>query len=511
MLNQYQMDPVGEMGRGVMKATGNMSPEQKAAYAQQNQMMGVAPQQELELMMAQQQQLRNFKPQQPPMPTVRDKLAQAAAQMQQGIGSIPTGVMNNASYAGGGIVAFQDGGSTNQMAEGILASQGAIPSLSFLFGNRDTTPPLAKALTNVPNEALLNRYAEAVTSGDSKAQDQLEVVLRSRGLKRDIDNIKNAAVKVQRDMEIAATAQSLGFSTAKPPAAPAKPPAAAPSAVQRPAPAADTSPSRQVAAPKKESKTTEDYYEERRKFREKEGIGKAAQDYTKFLTEQEQKLDKEFGEDKRMAFAQIGFRMAQAASRPGATFLGAMAEGAMTGAEAMTALKKEYRRTQLQLRQAQLDLTRSQEMEKMGDYDKASAIRADAENRAADLWYKSEALKNDAAKIQATNMNTSAQLEANAAYRDEAMNQRRVEQRNKILGDDLQYMNARAKLNSAVEAGDDKAAAAYQAKLRAIEADADRRVGIAAAPAAGPADTGLNAPIQTRFRYDPSKGLVPVE
>jgi hypothetical protein len=188
-----------------------------------------------------------------------------------------------------------------------------------------------------------------------------------------------------------------------------------------------------------------------------------------------------------------------------------MAEGAMTGAEAMTALKKEYRRTQLQLRQAQLDLTRSQEMEKMGDYDKASAIRADAENRAADLWYKSEALKNDAAKIQATNMNTSAQLEANAAYRDEAMNQRRVEQRNKILGDDLQYMNARAKLNSAVEAGDDKAAAAYQAKLRAIEADADRRVGIAAAPAAGPADTGLNAPIQTRFRYDPSKGLVPVE
>ena len=59
MLNQYQMDPVGEMGRGVMKATGNMSPEQKAAYAQQNQMMGVAPQQELELMMAQQQQLRD--------------------------------------------------------------------------------------------------------------------------------------------------------------------------------------------------------------------------------------------------------------------------------------------------------------------------------------------------------------------------------------------------------------------------------------------------------------------
>lgn len=452
------------------------------------------------------------------MPTVRDKLAQAAAQMQQGIGSIPTGVMNNASYAGGGIVAFQEGGPTgglmDQFKAGLSAATAFLPGgFSMLQGAvsgdpRGRTEQLVRSLKDYSDEEILNSYANAVVSDNKDVQRELEVVLRARGRTEDINKVRGASVDLQRDMQNAATAQRLGITSTRPPAAPA--PTAAPSTVQRPAPAADALPSRQVATPKQEAKTTEDYYEERRKFREKEGIGKAAQDYTKFLTEQEQKLEKEFGEDKRMAFAQIGFRMAQAASRPGATFLGAMAEGAMTGAEAMTALKKEYRRTQLQLRQAQLDLTRSQEMEKMGDYDKAAAIRADAENRAADLWYKSEALKNDAAKIQATNLSTMAQIAGTEAYREATMSQNRIQQRNKILGDDPQYMINQSKLASAVEAGDEKAAAAYQAKLRAIEADADRRVGIAAAPAAA-ADTGLNAPIQTRFRYDPAKGLMPVE
>jgi len=48
MDNQFMVDPISEVGRSVMQATDNMTPEQKATYAQQNQMMGIAPQQALE-------------------------------------------------------------------------------------------------------------------------------------------------------------------------------------------------------------------------------------------------------------------------------------------------------------------------------------------------------------------------------------------------------------------------------------------------------------------------------
>ena len=55
MMNPAIPDPIGELGRGVMRATEGMTPEQKIAYIQQNAASGIAPQSVLFLMMKQQE------------------------------------------------------------------------------------------------------------------------------------------------------------------------------------------------------------------------------------------------------------------------------------------------------------------------------------------------------------------------------------------------------------------------------------------------------------------------
>jgi hypothetical protein len=119
-------------------------------------------------------------------------------------------------------------------------------------------------------------------------------------------------------------------------------------------------------------------YERRRAFREREGLGAAREEMRSFLTDEGNKLAEQFGKDRMLAFAEAGFKMAAAASRPGATFLGAMSEGAISGTQALRGLQKEMNANRRGLRESMLKLREAEELEKMGDFDKAAQVAQQA-------------------------------------------------------------------------------------------------------------------------------------
>lgn len=376
MNNQFMVDPISELGRGVMKATGDMSPEQKAAYAQQAQMMGIAPQQALETMMAQQQQLRNFKPQQPPMPTVRDKLAQAAMQMQQGLGAIPTGVLNNASYAGGGIVAFQNGGAAADPSAGIaeLGRETARKQLLEMIAqaeqagqfNRATVlrGQLRRMLTGsetsmVPkNEGLYEASGAKLSAGLSAPieQDMVEAISKGPSARRGPAVL--AAEKERRKKENRGDQVASPRVVAPPPAVPTD--------------AAQEGPNGYAAR-----------LAEIRKLQEEQGIGGASSALAALLDKEEAEGKKQAAQDRRMALAQAGFAMAEAAGRPGAKFLGAASaagQSYVTGRAAADKAARDYQRT---IARERINLQRADEALKMGNINLAIQLQGQSEERAA--------------------------------------------------------------------------------------------------------------------------------
>lgn len=116
--------PVSETGRNMMASLQQaiqkgMPPDQAVAYVKSMAMDGVAPLADLYSMMMQFQRLKQPQRQMPEGGTLRDQLnmlenmQQAGNQpqpMSQGLGGMDAGAMEAPSFAGGGIVAFQQGG-----------------------------------------------------------------------------------------------------------------------------------------------------------------------------------------------------------------------------------------------------------------------------------------------------------------------------------------------------------------------------------------------------------------
>lgn len=114
------MGPVSNVGRSMMASlqqamSQGMPVDQAVAYVKGMAQQGVAPLVDLYAMMNQFKRLQQPPAQPAPQGTVRDQIAQQAQQaeqqqmMQQGLGGLPAPVMDEAQYAGGGIVAFAEG------------------------------------------------------------------------------------------------------------------------------------------------------------------------------------------------------------------------------------------------------------------------------------------------------------------------------------------------------------------------------------------------------------------
>ena len=87
--------------------------------------------------------------------------------------------------------------------------------------------------------------------------------------------------------------------------------------------------------------------------------------------------------------------MAGAASRPGATFLGALSEGAMSGTQALRALNKEYRLNKRTINDAMYQLREADEAEKEGDIKTALNMRENAKTRLLEAEKFNMNLEND--------------------------------------------------------------------------------------------------------------------
>ena len=367
MMGQAVPDPIGELGRGVMRATEGMTPEQKIAYIQQNAASGIAPQSVLFLMMKQQERLRSAQPSAQSMPTVRERLAAASAPMEQGLGGIPTGVMNNASYAGNGIVAFSNGGETQDPSAGIaqLGRETARKQLTEMIAQAEQAGQFNRATV------LRGQLRRMLAGSETSMAPKNEGLFEASGAKLSA----GLSSPVEEDMT---EAISKGPATRGSRKAPAKEDTGRKEQVVAPP---------RVAMPEVEAAEKPSGYATRlaeiRKLQEEQGIGGASTALTALLDKEEAEGKKQASQDRRMALAQAGFAMAEAAGRPGAKFLGAAGVGGQSYVANRVAADKSARDYQRTLARERINLQRADEALKMGNINLAIQLEGQAEERAA--------------------------------------------------------------------------------------------------------------------------------
>ena len=439
--------PVSGTGRTMMASLQQamqkgMPPDQAIQYVKSMATQGIAPLADLYAMMKQFERLKQQPVQSPQTPpTIRDELnmmeqqrmqggmPQGAPQMQggpqmppqmaQGLGSMNAGAMENPSFAGGGIVAFQEGG-TAEIDFSKLSSE----QLEALIQGDDVEVAraalrerLSRSGYATPSD-LLGKYTEAVRTGAKELSGGPVIKFdNSRKLPSymydEAGNVRQGEVtggiagtpyfSSSRGAPPAAAPEAAPAQSAVPGTSVANPyanPAAAGSAFdalveqaragvrQEAAPPAP--PRREAPAPSMGgfqrmelpvAKSRDQFYEELKAAQQKEGIGEALRKREEYLTSEEARLKKEYGSDKMLAFAEAGFKMAGAASRPGATFLGALAEGAMSGTQALRALNKEQRASRRAMDEARFQLAEAAEQRKLGNMRDATILSEKAKEQ----------------------------------------------------------------------------------------------------------------------------------
>lgn len=188
--------PISGTGRTMMASLQQamqkgMPPDQAIQYVKSMATQGIAPLTDLYAMMKQFERLKQqqVRPPQTP-PTIRDQLnmmeqmqaqggmpqqmpqgmspqmaQQMPPQMAQGLGSMNAGAMENPSFAGGGIVAFQEGGSTtpyefNDELEGQLSKFMPSSNIDIMSFVRAQMPNFDR-LTPEQKQEVLRRFEPA--------------------------------------------------------------------------------------------------------------------------------------------------------------------------------------------------------------------------------------------------------------------------------------------------------------------------------------------------------------
>jgi hypothetical protein len=259
--------------------------------------------------------------------------------MQQGLGGMPAPAMEQAQFAGGGIVAFQSGGLTaeeeseyekleNLMAEGTAIGRGGMSP----YGG---VSPASVRLSGTPVGGLQSLYEKRFKELRAKKQAAAQ-----------------AEVQAERQAGIDAEARRRGISLPKPvvtqTAVPTKPPVVERAAPPRTdttsrvgtdsrVPAAPRVAAAAPAAPKMPSAADfEQQLQERNK-----PFAEATERFRTYLQGEEATSKEEAKRDRMLTLAQAGFAMAEAASKPGATFLGSAGAAGGSYAKNMMQLNRE--------------------------------------------------------------------------------------------------------------------------------------------------------------------------
>jgi hypothetical protein len=356
---------------------------------------------------------------------------------EQGIANLPAPVMERAQFAEGGIVAFQEGGTPIEAAK---------KQLLELISEAEQSGDFNKA-------TILRGQLRRMVTGNEQSMAPPEP--------RDIGAMMRASVEKSRP--------HLGKSAPAPDTVPAAAaasvnPAAAAAASKGPpkrggprTPAEDRNfislagmfgdqqgarmpgAGMSLATANEGVKLLEQQVKELRdaKPEDREARYRAAgiEDMTPTqLKKIQERIDGLSGDKKRdayLALAQAGFKMAAAASRPGATFLGALAEGAGEGGKMLGDINKEYRALQNDLEDKVMSLQRYQQQRREGQIDRDIDFERETRKEIRGIESKIADTKTEAERFGVT---TQLQREQIAASRKD----RGAEERLKDA-----YLNAR--------------------------------------------------------------------
>jgi hypothetical protein len=409
-----------------------MPPDQAIQYVKSMATQGIAPLADLYAMMKQFERLKQqqVRPPQTP-PTIRDQLnmmeqmqaqggmpqqmpgggpqmpqggppqgmppqmpQQMPPQMAQGLGSMNAGAMENPSFAGGGIVAFQEGGPAevdfSNMTDEQLAMLYEDKSVAVETRRAALGERLKRSGYTSPKE-LFGRYVDAVKAGiptgpaikfdmSGGAPEYMKDEqgrIRTPGMGGPVAySLTEGIVPMQRPEAVAEQSAVPTDTTTNPYASPQ----AAGVAFDRQLNQAQQGVRQEIppARPRTDTGTATtassrggDRYAELRKSVEGRKFEEIADT---FSPEEEKRINKalsgltaEKKDAVRMALAEAGFRMAAAASRPGATTLGALSEGAIGGMQQYRINQKELRQTEKELSREMADLRKYQDQVARGE------------------------------------------------------------------------------------------------------------------------------------------------
>ena len=289
----------------------------------------------------------------------------------QGVGGLPAPVMDRAKFAGGGIVAFQEGGDPIEVAK---------KQLLEMISEAESQGDFNKA-------TVLRGQLRRVVSGNPESmapQEPRDIGALLRGNVAESRPYLNKPAPAPDTVSVnpAAAAAATGQ----------QPPSKGPSARRGPRNVPgqgdenivfDDAPTRGGASVgtaqineglkilRDQVKALKDMKPEDREARYRAA---GIEDMTpKQLAKIEERIAALSGDKKRdayLALAQAGFKMAAAASRPGATALGALGEGASEGAKMMSDINKQYRALQSDLEDKVMTLQRYQQERKEGRIDR---------------------------------------------------------------------------------------------------------------------------------------------
>ena len=347
------MGPVSSTGRAMMASLNNavqqgMPVDQAIAYVKSMAKDGVAPLVDLYSMLNQYQRLqqRQVQPPQTP-PTIRDQINMASqqAQMQdamrmRGLGGLDSGVMENAQYAGGGIVAFQEGG---------LSRSSEIAKIEERLKKDDY---IKSGLGGVLGRAVQTR---TLPLGYAERQRLEKKLVELRAMPEEVPSSTVPETTPETTVAAAPTSQPSPYDYFAPQEASIfnRAPSIQPDeGMRREALAKERDAARAIpdftagerATIQKQIDELKSATPKSRAERYREaGIEDVVPGQIERIREQMSGLDEERKRDRYLALAEAGFGMAEAASKPGAKLLGSLGEGAKAGTRRLAEVNKEYR------------------------------------------------------------------------------------------------------------------------------------------------------------------------
>jgi hypothetical protein len=435
--------PIGEMGRAVERATGNMSPDQKQEYLRQAALSGIDPRVNnialLQVMSMQLDRLKQPQARPPQGGTVRQQLSQAvmmkdrqeqeaalraqiaeamqrrAAEqemaMSQGVGGLDSGTMERAEYAGGGMIGYDVGGFIT-----VPKPEEIAPSNPYM---RDDDP--RKNLYEYSNiaEDFMDRGSNILNKDNYHAVTDKEIFKDALQQFKDeptftqlraIGSLVNPVIAVGN---IGAAAGEKIYDRLKGIIGPRNPPGMANGGIVAFAgggtPPKKTGLEALIEAQQKElegglepsvARTMAAQEALRRTY----GVGDDSE-YNRAMQEELARMQEQaagYGERVgREDLASYFFNVAAEAAKPGATFIGSYAKAAPGYAAARKQTQKESMQLQDQTRQARLKMLQAKDLERRGDIDGAFKLYHEGKKELNDAISKLEQIKSNREMVKA--------------------------------------------------------------------------------------------------------------